>query len=73
MFMLGGAWPRIKGKVAITREQVDRATPLSAELQRAIGHSDIRTTKNVYGHLLPDSSSRVARALDAMIEAASDG
>jgi len=35
--LLGGAWPRIKGKVVITREQVDRAIPLSAQLQRAIG------------------------------------
>jgi hypothetical protein len=35
--LLGGAWPKIKSKVAITREQVDRAIPLSAELQRAIG------------------------------------
>ena len=35
--LLGGAWPSIKGKVPITRVQVDRAIPLSAELQRAIG------------------------------------
>jgi hypothetical protein len=35
--LLGEAWPRIKHKVAITREQVDRAIPLSAQLQRAIG------------------------------------
>jgi hypothetical protein len=35
--LLGGAWSSIKGKVAITRAQVDRAIPLSAQLQRAIG------------------------------------
>jgi hypothetical protein len=35
--LLGDAWPSIKDKVAITREQVDRAIPLSARLQRAIG------------------------------------
>jgi hypothetical protein len=35
--LLGGAWSTIKDKVAITREQVDRAIPLSAKLQRAIG------------------------------------
>ena len=35
--LLGEAWPRIKGKVAVTRDRVDRAIPLSAQLQRAIG------------------------------------
>lgn len=35
--LLGGAWPSIKDKVPVTRAQVDRAIPLSAELQRAIG------------------------------------
>jgi integrase len=40
------------------------------ELTRTIGHSDQRTTMNIYGHLLPDSGRRVAASLDAMIEAA---
>lgn len=35
--LLGGAWPSIKDKVVITRAQVDRAIPLSALLQQAIG------------------------------------
>jgi hypothetical protein len=35
--LLGDAWPTIANKVAITRAQVDRAIPLSAQLQRAIG------------------------------------
>lgn len=35
--LLGGIWPRIKDKVVVTREQVDLAIPLSAQLQRAIG------------------------------------
>jgi integrase len=43
------------------------------ELTRTIGHSDQRTTMNIYGHLLPDSGRRVAASLDAMIEAARAG
>lgn len=35
--LLGGIWPKIKDKVVVTREQIDRAIPLSAQLQRAIG------------------------------------
>lgn len=35
--LLGGIWPAIKDKVVVTREQVDVAIPLSAQLQRAIG------------------------------------
>jgi hypothetical protein len=35
--LLGGIWPRIKDKVVVTREQIDLAIPLSAQLQRAIG------------------------------------
>lgn len=35
--LLGGIWPKIKDKVVVTREQVDQAIPLSAQLQRAIG------------------------------------
>jgi hypothetical protein len=30
------------------------------ELQRYIGHTDIRTTKNIYGHLFPDSIRQAA-------------
>lgn len=43
------------------------------ELTRTIGHSDQRTTMNIYGHLLPDSGRRVAASLDAMIEEARVG
>lgn len=35
--LLANAWPSIKDKVAIKRAQVDRAIPLSAQLQQAIG------------------------------------
>lgn len=35
--LLGRAWPSIADKVAITRAQVDRAIPLSAQLQQALG------------------------------------
>lgn len=37
------------------------------DLARAIGHSDVRTTKSIYGHQLPDADRRVAGALDALI------
>lgn len=35
--LLGGIWSKIKDKVVVTREQIDLAIPLSAQLQRAIG------------------------------------
>jgi integrase len=38
-------------------------------LTSVVGHSDIRTTLNVYGHLLPDSLSVAADRLDAYLEA----
>lgn len=40
------------------------------ELARTIGHSDVRTTKNVYGHLLPDSVARVAAGMNALLDQA---
>ena len=43
------------------------------QLQRYIGHSDVRTTKNVYGHLFPGDRERVAAALDAYLEGGSRG
>jgi integrase len=39
------------------------ANPLA--IQRYIGHSDIRTTMNTYGHLFPNHDDAVAHALDA--------
>src|SRR3954454_4979265 len=50
---------------------ISRADVSTLELTRTIGHSDVRTTMNIYGHLLPDSGARVASSLDAMIAAAS--
>ena len=38
------------------------------QLQRYIGHTDVRTTKNIYGHLFPDDTQRVAAALDAFLD-----
>ena len=35
------------------------------ELTATIGHSDPRTTKSVYGHLLGDSGAKTAAKLDA--------
>jgi integrase len=35
------------------------------ELTTTIGHSDVRTTKNIYGHLFPDSGATIAAKLDA--------
>jgi integrase len=52
----------------ISRPDVD-----DLQLTRSIGHSDVRTTKNIYGHLLPDSGARLAASLDAMIEEARPG
>jgi integrase len=38
------------------------------ELTTTIGHSDVRTTKNVYGHLFPDSGAKIAAKLDAYLD-----
>lgn len=43
------------------------------ELTSTIGHSDVRTTLNIYGHKLPDSNHRVAGSLDVMIAEAQAG
>ena len=34
-----------------------------------MGYSDVRTTKNIYGHLFPDSGARIAAKLDAYLDA----
>jgi integrase len=39
------------------------------ELTATIGHSDVRTTLNVYGHLFLDSGATIAAKLDAYLEA----
>lgn len=38
-----------------------------AEIQRRIGHEDIKTTINIYGRLIDDMPDSVAEALDALI------
>lgn len=40
------------------------------ELTRTIGHSDQRTTMNIYGHLLPGNEAEAAGLLDAYLERA---
>jgi integrase len=42
------------------------------ELTVTLGHSDVRTTKNIYGHLFPDSGATIAAKLDAYLGAATD-
>ena len=37
-------------------------------LQAVIGHSDVRTTKNVYGHLLPNALDAVRDRLDTFLK-----
>jgi integrase len=39
------------------------------ELTTTIGHSAARTTKDVYGHLFPDSGAKIAAKLDAYLDA----
>lgn len=39
------------------------------ELTSMIGHSDPRTTKKIYGHLFPDSPTKVAAKLDTYFDA----
>jgi integrase len=42
-------------------------------LQAVIGHSDVRTTKNVYGHLLPNALDNVRERLDAFLSRSPQG
>lgn len=39
----------------------------SAEMQRRLGHADIKTTMNVYGRLIDDMPDDVAERLDALV------
>ena len=39
------------------------------ELTATIGHSDPRTTKTIYGHLFPDSTSVIAAKMDLYLDA----
>lgn len=38
------------------------------QIQEAVGHSDIRTTMNVYAKLLPGSHLEATAKLDAFLE-----
>ena len=44
---------------------------VALELTMMLGHSGVRTTKNIYGHLLPDPGARFVAKLDASLEVAS--
>lgn len=46
---------------------LDRAGATTAEMSRRLGHSDIRTTINVYGGLIGDVSPEVLARMDAML------
>lgn len=37
-------------------------------IQEHLGHKDIKTTFNVYGHLLPSAQEALAAALDSVFE-----
>lgn len=47
------------------------ANPL--EVQRRLGHRDIKTTLSLYGHLYADSDDRIASVLQGAFEGASEG
>jgi integrase len=38
------------------------------QLSTCVGHSDIRTTYNVYGHLMPGGEAEATAQLDAFFE-----
>ncbi len=74
---------RTKTVVKAREDALDPATPHGARnicasyliaagvddmtLQSVIGHSDVRTTKSVYGHLLPNALDDVRRRLDTFL------
>ena len=43
------------------------------QVQTYIGHSDVRTTFNVYGHLLPGDEATAAAAMDALLATGTEG
>lgn len=47
--------------------QLAQGTPIHI-VQSALGHEDIRTTVNTYGHLLPDAQAQAARAAAMMFQ-----
>jgi integrase len=74
---------RTKTLVKVREDALDPVTPHGARhtcasyliaagvddmtLQSVIGHSDVRTTKNVYGHLLPNALDQVRERLDTFL------
>ena len=42
-------------------------------LQAVVGHSDVRTTKNVYGHLLPGALDEVRGRLEGLLSGSTQG
>ncbi len=69
------------GEIAVKSDAGRRAVPLIGVLRRIIathklatgryiGHSDIRTTYNRYGHLMPGGEAQAAAQVDAYLEAA---
>jgi hypothetical protein len=50
------------------RELPHRGRPQPKQVQTYIGHSDVRTTFNVYGHLLPVDEVTAAAQLDALLD-----
>ena len=48
------------------------ATPNLHIVKERLGHEDIRTTINIYGHLLPSVDAALADALGAMFDATAD-
>ncbi len=47
----------------------DQGAPHPLGIQRYIGHADIRTTMNTYGHLFPNHDDALAHALDGAFRA----
>jgi hypothetical protein len=43
----------------------DRARGAPVQIKTLLGHGDIRTTLNIYGHLFPSMESALADAMDS--------
>lgn len=55
----------------MTDAESPEGVQVALEVTVMLGHSSVRTTKNIYGRLLPDSGARFVAKLDASLEVAS--
>lgn len=81
---LSRTWPRIEEAAGLERHLtphamrhlhvalLDRSGATPSQMQRRVGHEDIRTTLNVYGGMIDDIDDDVLDSLDALLNPETD-